>query len=51
MMDEEVDTGQNVDNSAPLEGAAPAQYVRMHKLLLYLRPKYAEDEYFGQVRQ
>ncbi|WIA22769.1 hypothetical protein OEZ86_009726 [Tetradesmus obliquus] len=49
MMDAELDTGQNVGTSAPLEEAAPAQNVRMHKVLLYMRPKYAEDEYFGQL--
>jgi hypothetical protein len=52
-MGEALDTEQN----EPLEGrreplgeAALAENVRMHRILLYLRPRYVEDEYFGQVR-
>jgi hypothetical protein len=52
-MDGKLDAEQNEPSEGrpqPLGEAALAENVRMHRLLLYLRPKYAEDEYFGQVR-
>jgi hypothetical protein len=53
-MDEELDTEHNErleGRREPLGEAALTENVSMHRILLYLRPKYAEDEYFGQVRQ